>query len=171
MGYVGFSCWSAGLIEDFRGDRSAGRRFRLPWLVAGLICVVLGGVGVVVPGLPTTVFFIGAAACFGRSSTRLERWVLELPGIGPAVKDYRDGLGMPRMAKVLAVASITCFCGLALVIGPSHIAVRAALLAAGACGVAFVTLGVPTRERVLAARTTGGPVVESEEPEGGPLQV
>lgn len=158
------------MIEDFPGDRFPGRRLRLPWLVAGLICVVLGGVGVVVPGLPTTVFFIGAAACFGRSSTRLERWVLELPGIGPAVKDYREGLGMPRMAKVFAVASITFFCGVALVIGPSHIAARAAVLAAGACGVAFVALGVPTREKVLAARTMGGPVVEREEPEGGPPQ-
>ena len=32
---------------------------------------------IVVPGLPTTVFFIVAAACFARSNPRLEQWVLE----------------------------------------------------------------------------------------------
>jgi uncharacterized membrane protein YbaN (DUF454 family) len=45
---------------------------------------------------------------------------------------------MPRKAKVFAVASITLFCGLALIIGPSHMAARTAVAAAGLCGVAFV---------------------------------
>ena len=48
-------------------DRPARGLWRVGWVVAGLACVALGGVGVVVPGLPTTVFFIGAAACFSRS--------------------------------------------------------------------------------------------------------
>src|SRR5690606_22564161 len=49
---------------------------RWAWQGAGLSLVGLGTLGAVVPGLPTTVFFIGAAACFARSSPRLERWVL-----------------------------------------------------------------------------------------------
>ena len=68
----------------------------------GLVAVAIGSVGIIVPGLPTTVFFIMAAWCFSRSSRRLERWVLDLPRIGPLVQDYRDGLGMvaaePRTA-------------------------------------------------------------------------
>ncbi len=148
----------------FLSENVRGRRFRLPWLVAGFICVALGGIGVVVPGLPTTVFFIGAAGCFARSSTRLERWVLDLPGIGPAVKDYREGLGMPRMAKVFAVVSITLFCSLALMIGLRHPAARAAVLTAGVCGIAVVTLYVPTREKVMGARNAPLEPVEGREP-------
>ena len=40
------------------------------WIVLGLLSVAVGGIGIVVPGLPTTVFFIMAAACFTRSSPR-----------------------------------------------------------------------------------------------------
>ncbi|MEZ5340723.1 MAG: YbaN family protein [Acidimicrobiales bacterium] len=69
------------------------------WFVLGWICVALGGLGIILPGLPTTGFFVGAAGCFSRSSPRFERWVLDLPGIGPLVRDYRLGLGMPLSVK------------------------------------------------------------------------
>lgn len=127
------------------------RPLRWLWMTAGLICVGLGGLGVIVPGLPTTIFFIGAAACFTRSSSRLERWVLGLPGVGPMVRDYRAGLGMPRRAKVAAVASIVGFSALAVVL-LDKIAVRATIGAAALVGVVVVVAVVPLRERVLAER-------------------
>ena len=68
---------------------------RLVLLTCGFVAVGLGTVGIVVPGLPTTGFFVLAAACFARSSPRFERWVLDLPGVGPMVRDHRDG---PRHA-------------------------------------------------------------------------
>ena len=82
------------------------RAFAPLWFAAGLLSVGIGGIGVVVPGLPTTVFFIIAAACFSRSNKRFEQWVLDLPKIGRLVRDHRDGLGMPRRAKVMAVTMI-----------------------------------------------------------------
>lgn len=126
---------------------------RLAWTTAGLVCTALGGLGVVVPGLPTTVFFIGAAACFSRSSPRLERWVLGLPGVGAMVRDYRAGLGMPRRAKVAASAAITGFSALAIVVASSP-TVRVAVAVAAAAGIAVVVKVVPTREAVLAARAS-----------------
>ncbi|MGH8971573.1 MAG: YbaN family protein [Acidimicrobiia bacterium] len=133
---------------------------RWVWFVAGWMAVAIGGVGVVVPGLPTTVFFIIAASCFARSSPRFERWVLNLPRIGPMVRDHRAGLGMPRRAKTFAVSMIVVFAGAsALVAG--HPALSLTIASAGLIGVWYVTYRVPTRERVLAA-TAGEP------PGGGP---
>lgn len=86
------------------GATASVRRRRLVWIPVGLFCVGLGGLGIVLPGLPSTVFFIGAAAAFSKSSPRLEAWVLDLRGVGPLVRDYRAGLGMPRRAKVVAIA-------------------------------------------------------------------
>jgi len=123
---------------------------RAGWLGAGLVCVGLGGVGIVVPGLPTTVFFIAAAWCFSRSSPRMEAWVLNLKGVGPMVRDHRAGLGMPRRAKFLATACIVVFAGLAVWFALEHPAVRGAVGAAGLVGVGWIWLRVPTREVVLA---------------------
>lgn len=113
------------------------------WVVAGLVCVALGALGVVLPGLPFTVFFIGAAACFARSSPRLERWVLDLPKIGTAVERYRAGLGMPLRAKRWAVACIVGFSSLsAVLVGSPVFAVGVLTLAA--IGVWYVIKRVPT---------------------------
>ncbi len=89
-----------------------GRLTRGAWFACGWVAVGIGTIGIVVPGLPTTVFFIVAAACFSRSSPRFEQWVLDRPGIGPMVRDYRSGLGMPRSAKTAAISSIAIVCSL-----------------------------------------------------------
>jgi uncharacterized protein len=126
---------------------------RAGWLVGGLVCVALGGIGIVVPGLPTTVFFIGAAACFSKSSPRLEAWVLDLKGIGPMVRDHRAGLGMPRRAKAVATAFMVLFVGLAVAFALEHPAARAVVAVAAVVGLAYIWWRVPTREAVLAERS------------------
>ena len=124
------------------------RLARWLWFGAGWLAVGIGSVGLVVPGLPTTVFFIIAAACFSRSSPRFEQWVLSRPGIGPMVRDYRSGLGMPRRAKVAAIASIVVVCGLSAVIARERPWLSALIAAAGAAGVAWIAWRVPTKPEV-----------------------
>ena len=112
-------------------------------MLLGLCCVVIGSIGIVVPGLPTTVFFIGAAAAFSRSSPRLEAWVLGLPGIGPTVRDFRAGLGMPRRAKIVAIVMVAVAITLSsLVISTWWL--RLVVIGAGVVGVIVITR-VPTR--------------------------
>ena len=116
---------------------------RLAFVSGGLVCVGLGGLGLVVPGLPATIFFIGAAACFSRSHPRLERWVLELPKVGPTVRDYRAGLGMPRRAKHWAIGSIVVFSTISIVLVGVWTA-RLAIAVVAAIGVWYVGWRVPT---------------------------
>ncbi len=129
------------------------RVVRLVWATVGMAFVVLGGIGVVVPGLPTTGFLILAAWCFSHSSPRLEAWLLGLPRFGPLIRDYRSGLGMPRAAKRWAVGSIVVFSTLSCVLlrdSPVRVAVIAAVALVGA---GYVLWAVPTREDVLARRS------------------
>lgn len=139
------------------GDGGAPRLRRGPaawlWFAAGWVAVGLGGLGVVVPGLPTTVFFIVAATCFARCSPRFERWVLDLPRVGRMVRDHRAGLGMPRRAKAVAVAMIVVFAGGSGIFVIENRAVGAAVVVLGLVGVAYVLFRVPTREKVLEARS------------------
>ena len=124
---------------------------RILWLTVGMIAVGLGGIGIVVPGLPTTVFFIVAAWCFGRSSPRFERWVLNLPGVGPMVRDHRNGLGMPRRAKAIALTMMWTAILLSAFALRHRPLVAAAVVAVGLIGTAYILWKVPTREQVLTA--------------------
>lgn len=127
---------------------------RVALLALGWLAVALGSLGIVVPGLPTTGFFVFAAACFARSSPRFERWVLGLPTIGQLVRDHRAGLGMPRRAKFLAIGMMLSACSLSsLALGSPLLA--AVVMGAGAVGTWYVGWRVPTRERVLASRGSG----------------
>jgi uncharacterized membrane protein YbaN (DUF454 family) len=132
---------------------------RWVWFVGGWMAVALGGIGIVVPGLPTTVFFIIAAWCFSKSSPRFEQWVLDLPRIGPMVRDHRAGLGMPRRAKAWAIGTMVAVAG-ASALAVRHPAISPAILTLVAIGVLYITYRVPTRE-TLAAGTC-------EAPEGAP---
>jgi uncharacterized protein len=122
------------------------------WFVIGWIAVGIGAIGIVVPGLPTTVFFIIAAACFARSSPRFEQWVLDLPHIGQAVRDYRAGLGMSRRAKAFALTMMLAFGGLSIVLTRDRIVIASAIAALLVIGVWYIVFRVPTRERVLEER-------------------
>lgn len=129
----------------------AGSLRRAGLFACGWVAVGIGSVGIVVPGLPTTVFFVVAAACFARSSPRFEHWVLNLRGVGPLVRDHRAGLGMPRRAKVIAITMMLTACALSsLVLGAPVLA--GVILGAGAVGTWYVGWRVPTREVELARR-------------------
>jgi uncharacterized membrane protein YbaN (DUF454 family) len=123
---------------------------RAAFLTVGFLAVAVGTVGIVVPGLPTTGFFVLAAACFAKSSPRFERWVLDLPTVGPMVRDYRAGLGMPRRAKVVAITMMVAACSLsAWIVG---LPIGVAILLAGAIGTWYVGWRVPTREVVIESQ-------------------
>lgn len=113
-------------------------------MAIGFTSVAIGFVGVVIPGLPTTVFMVFAAWCFSKSSPRFEQWLLDLPGIGQLITDYRSGLGMPKRAKVTALVMITVAVTVSALVLDSWL-LRAVVVAAGVVGLYWVSMRVPTR--------------------------
>jgi hypothetical protein len=75
---------------------------RLLWALAGVLSLVAGLVGIVLPLLPTTPFLLLAAFCFSRGSARCERWILQHETFGPLVRDWRRDHAIPLRAKQLA---------------------------------------------------------------------
>ncbi len=115
---------------------------RALWAFGGLVFTGLGLVGVVLPVLPTTPFLLLAAACFARSSNRLYNWLLGLKGVGPAIEDFRAGLGVPARAKWLALFTMWTVVGLSYGPGmpPEWVWQRAVLLVVAAIGTATLLL-------------------------------
>lgn len=115
----------------------------------GFLCVAIGIIGIVVPGLPTTVFMIIAAWLFSISNPRFEKWLLGLPKIGPAIENFRNGLGMPLKAKIFAVSSIFIFTALATILLIANQLVKALIIFVAIFGIWYIVSRVPTREKVI----------------------
>jgi len=100
------------MTRQVHENRNPAIRYAL--LTIGWLSVVLGVVGIFLPVLPTTPFLLLAAACFARSSERFYNWLVNHPRLGPWIRDYLDGNGIPLKGKVYAIGlmwiSITVSC-------------------------------------------------------------
>ena len=67
-----------------RRDLTRVERWALDGLGGALFAT--GAVGIVTPGLPTTVFWIGAGLCFLKTRPHAVRPMLRVPVIGPAIR-------------------------------------------------------------------------------------
>jgi len=120
---------------------------RIFWIILGCSFVFIGTVGIFVPGLPTTIFMILAAACFIRSSEKLYKWLINNKYFGKYIKDYREGKGMPKKAKITAVTMMIIFVSLATIpnspISVEPIPVKIIIISAGIIGFWYVIFRVP----------------------------
>lgn len=107
------------------------------WLIAGLVLAALGLAGLILPGLPGVVFLIMAAACFARSSPRLEARLLAHPKTGPAILAWRRSGAVPRRAKTIAGVSMLASLGLIALTAPPVALVSASIGMAAAASYLF----------------------------------
>ena len=75
---------------------------RFAWVALGWLCVGLGLIGAVLPVMPTTVFLILAAFCFGRGSPRARAWLVGHPVFGPPILKWEADGAISRRAKAWA---------------------------------------------------------------------
>lgn len=72
------------------------------WRSLVVIFVILGFIGAVLPGMPTTVFLILAAWAASKGWPQMDEWLLNHPKYGPTLRDWRASGTVPRKAKWLA---------------------------------------------------------------------
>jgi len=115
------------------------------WLIIGITSSGIGMLGIVVPGLPTTIFMIIAAACFIKSNQRLYEWVINHKYFGSNVKNYLDGKGMPRKAKSKAIILMWIFVSISIFFGiPEYMFAVRVFTFLGACVGTVIITAIPT---------------------------
>ena len=92
--------------EESRASIEVARNRAVRWWLVGvgMACVAVGGIGVLVPGLPTTIFLIIASWCFVRSCPMLERVLIRNRFFGPFMRYLSPGAVMPTRARVISSA-------------------------------------------------------------------
>ncbi|MFV0437598.1 MAG: YbaN family protein [Desulfopila sp.] len=124
--------------------KSKNRLVRWALITAG--CVSLGAavVGIFLPVLPTVPLVLLAAACFGRSSDTFHRRLLNHPRLGPIIREFSDGQGIPRQAKIKALSLLWLSLVGSIVVFTTPFWVKL-LLAAIGIAVSIYLLRLPTR--------------------------
>ena len=118
---------------------------RIALIIVGILALALGVIGIFLPLLPTVPFVLLAAACFSRASTRMHRWLLQLPFAGKVIDDYEKGSGVSRRTKFTALLMLwtgMTISAIALAPPPAVLA----LLAMLAVGATVIIVRLPKRQ-------------------------
>ena len=119
----------------------AHRMERAAWLSLGFLALGLGGLGTVLPVLPTTPFVLLAAFAFGKSAPRLRTWLEDSRAFGSALADWRAHGAIALRFKVMALGMMASAFSLSLVLSKSS--GMLALQFAGMAGAAAFILSRP----------------------------
>lgn len=76
---------------------------RILYFVLGWVTLLFATVGIFLPGWPTTIWAILSMYFFMRSSKKFYNYIMNHPQMGPLIRNWREGKGMTRNTKVVAV--------------------------------------------------------------------
>lgn len=84
----------------------------------GTISAILGLIGMFLPLLPTVPFLLLSAACFSRSSARMQAWLFNHRLLGPVLRNYLERQGLTRRQLIGSLISMWLGMGIAIYIAP-----------------------------------------------------
>jgi len=108
------------------------------WIVAGIICLILATIGIIMPLLPTTPLVILAAFCFSKGSTRLHLWLHNNRYFGPLLQDWETYGVIRTKSKVMATIAIILIFSLSLYFTSIHIFLKCFLVLLAFCLLTYI---------------------------------
>jgi uncharacterized protein len=118
--------------------------WRLIYVIIGLFFVGMSYLGAVLPGLPTTPWVLLASYCFGRSSPRLQRWLLRSPFFGKLITDWQAHQGIRPRVKAFAASMVLIACSFSITFAPIPLWVKFCIGCCGFIGFCVILFIVPT---------------------------
>ena len=74
------------------------------WMGLGFLSLGMAYIGVVVPGIPFSIFLVFAAYCFAKSSPRMHAWIYNHKYFGPFLTNWTQKRVFPQKMKYAMVA-------------------------------------------------------------------
>jgi len=127
-------------------NHSQNKFIKLILLSLGCISLGLGILGIFVPLLPTTPFFLLSAALFLRSSKRLYNWLLNHKYFGNYIKNYLFHKTITLKSKIYSISLLLIFILFSTFYIVTHLIVKLLLLVI-AIGVTVHILSFKTADK------------------------
>lgn len=84
----------------------------------GFVCIGAGCIGIVLPILPTTPFFLLALVLFAKGSVRFHNWFMSTSLYKKYLGDFVETRSMTRAAKIKVLALVTAIMALGFWFSP-----------------------------------------------------
>jgi uncharacterized membrane protein YbaN (DUF454 family) len=116
-----------------------------PILVSfGTMSLGLGIIGIVVPGLPATPFFLLSAGLYLRSSEKLYQKLLSNKWTGYYIIQYQTNKGLTKRSKIGAIVFMWSMIALSCLAFITSIPVKTGIIIAGLIGTFVMGFLIPT---------------------------
>ncbi|WP_198314532.1 YbaN family protein [Chitinibacter sp. GC72] len=125
--------------------------YKILFTLGGVLALLLGLIGIVLPGLPTTPFILLAAYCFAKGSHRLHQRLLDHPWCGALIRDWEQHRSLPLRLKYLAIGLMLLMSGLSIWQLSSQPLAQVSILIVALIG-ALTVIRIPTRSRIAGQR-------------------
>ena len=117
---------------------------KLFFLILGCVCLILGGIGVVLPILPTVPFFLVTVFCFANSSKKLHDWFVGTDIYKKNLESFVQKKGMTARTKAGIISYVTVLMGLGFFMMKDVPVGRVILAAVWVCHMIYFIFGVKT---------------------------
>ena len=77
------------------------------YFVLGSLCLIIAYIGLVTPGIPFSIFLVGAAYFFARSNKRMEHWIYNHKHFGPFLTNWEKKRVFPQRGKYAMIIVMT----------------------------------------------------------------
>lgn len=110
-------------------------------VVLGTISLITGIIGIIVPGLPTTIFLLFAATMYFHGNKKFHDKLLANRYLGDYIKRFREGQGMSIRDKIISLLMMWIMILIAIKAGSHNFGI--AMIILGAIGSICVLFFVP----------------------------
>lgn len=121
---------------------------RVAYIILGIIGLVLGFIGAILPLMPSFPFLLMAAICFGKSSERLDNWFKSTKLYKDNLESYVQGTGMSKKAKIRLMITVTLLMSIGFIMMDKVPIGRAVLFVVWLGHILYFQFGVKTKEEI-----------------------
>jgi uncharacterized membrane protein YbaN (DUF454 family) len=82
------------------------------WKILGFVCVGMAYIGFVTPGIPFSVFLVGAAYCFAKSSPKMHDWLYNHRLFGKFLTNWTQKKVFPTKMKYMMILVMSSSLGI-----------------------------------------------------------